>query len=70
MKLPVPVPSEVLLSAMVGLVEVLQQNPIARMVEPPSSDMDPPKVAVLVVMVPLEVVEIFRLLGTNDTSLP
>ena len=41
-KLPVPVPSEVWLSLVVGLVDVLQQTPLAVMEEPPLEMTFPP----------------------------
>jgi hypothetical protein len=44
-KLPVPVPSEVLVPAVVGVVEVLQQTPRAVIAAPPSLVMFPPPLA-------------------------
>ena len=41
-KLPVPVPSEVWLSLVVGLAEVLQQTPLAVTDAPPSEVIFPP----------------------------
>ncbi len=41
-KLPVPVPSEVLSSAVVGLAAVLQQTPLAVTAAPPSEVTFPP----------------------------
>ena len=41
-KLPVPVPSEVLLSLMVGLTDVLQHTPLAVTDAPPSDATFPP----------------------------
>ena len=49
-KLPVPVPSEVLLSFVVGLPEVLQQTPLAVTEEPPSEVTFPPLEALFVVI--------------------
>ena len=47
---PVPIPSTVLVAkAIVGLIVVLQQIPLAVMVAPPSEVMFPPDVAVVVV---------------------
>jgi len=49
-KLPVPVPSVVLLLLVVGLADVLQHTPLA-VTEPPPSDVTlPPVKAVVVVM--------------------
>jgi hypothetical protein len=45
-----PVPSVVLLSAVVGRVEVLQQTPLAVMVAPPLSEIAPPLDAIVEVM--------------------
>ena len=42
LKLPVPLPAVVLLSAMVGSCEVLQQIPLAVTADPPSKVMVPP----------------------------
>ena len=50
LKLPMPLPSEVWLSATVGLCEVLQQTPRAVTVEPPEEVTSPPQVAVVVVI--------------------
>ncbi len=50
-KLPVPEPSVVLLSAVVGLVLVLQHTPRAVIVVPPPEVMYPPLVAVVCVIV-------------------
>jgi hypothetical protein len=47
---PVPVPSVVLLSAVVGLADVLQQTPRAVTAAPPSELMFPPLEAVVDVM--------------------
>ena len=49
-KVPVPVPSEVLLSLMVGFWEVLQQTPLAVTSAPPSEVTFPPLEAVVMVM--------------------
>ena len=43
MKTPVPVPSEVLLFAIVGLVVVFQQTPLSVTAAPPSSEIFPPE---------------------------
>jgi hypothetical protein len=48
MKIPDPVPSEVLLLAVVGLTEVLQHTPLAVTAAPPSEVTFPPLVAVVV----------------------
>ena len=47
MNVPVPVPSVVLLSDVVGLAEVLQQTPRAETVAPPSEVTLPPEEAVV-----------------------
>jgi hypothetical protein len=47
---PVPLPSVVLLSAVVGLAEVLQQTPLTVTVAPPSEVTLPPPDAVVEVM--------------------
>ena len=47
---PVPVPSAVLLSEVVGLAEVLQQTPLAVTLDPPSEVTFPPPDAVVEVM--------------------
>ena len=44
-KLPVPDPSDVLLSAMVGPVVVLQHTPLSVTLAPPSLEMAPPLTA-------------------------
>ena len=49
-KLPVPVPSEVLLSDVVGLTEVLQQTPLAVIVAPPLEVTFPPLETLLAVI--------------------
>ena len=49
-KVAVPVPSVDLLSAVVGLGEVLQQIPLAVILLPPSLVMLPPPVAVVLVI--------------------
>ena len=57
LKAPVPVPSKVLvLSAVVGLEEVLHTTPFAMTVEPPSAVTFPPLVAELKEMLPTAVV--------------
>jgi hypothetical protein len=48
-KLPVPVPSDVLLFAIVGPVEILQQTPRTVTEAPPSLVMLPPLLAVVAV---------------------
>jgi hypothetical protein len=48
MKIPDPVPSEVLLLVVVGLAEVLQHTPLAVTAAPPSEVTFPPLVAVVV----------------------
>jgi hypothetical protein len=47
---PVPVPSVVLLSAVVGLADVLQQTPLAVTLDPPSEVTFPPPDAVVEVI--------------------
>ena len=47
-KFPVPVPSEVLESAVVGLVFVLQQIPLLVTFDAPSDEIIPPLIAVVV----------------------
>ena len=56
-KLPVPLPSVVLLSAVVGLEEVLQHTPRAVTIEPPSSVIFPPLCAELSVMLLIDIVD-------------
>ena len=46
-KLSVPVPSDVLSSAIVGFSDVLQQTPLAVTLAPPSEVIFPPPVAVV-----------------------
>ena len=46
-KVPVPIPSEVLLSEVVGVGEVLQQTPLSVTDDPPSEVIFPPDVAVV-----------------------
>ena len=56
-KLPVPVPSDVLvLNATVAPVEVLQQTPRAVMAEPPSVETLPPEIAVVILIAETAVV--------------
>ncbi len=55
-KVPVPVPSVVLLLAVVGFAEVLQQTPLAVTAAPPSAVTFPPLVAVVWVILVTEVV--------------
>ena len=50
MNAPVPLPSVVLLSAVVGLADVLQQTPRAVTADPPSEVTFPPLDAVVEVM--------------------
>ena len=47
MKLPIPVPSAVLESLMVGVVVVAQQTPLAVIAPPPSAVILPPETAVV-----------------------
>ncbi len=68
MKLPTSLPSIVILSAMVGLVVVLQQTPLALTPEIPSEDTVPPHSAVVqvilltvVVVTDGDVIEVIRL---------
>ena len=56
MKLPLPVPVEVLASAIVGFWDVLQQIPLTVMTAPPSLVMFPPLVAVVEVIAEMAVV--------------
>ena len=55
-KFPVPVPSVVWLSAVVGLTEVLQHTPRAITAAPPSEVILPPLAAVVEVMLEIAVV--------------
>ncbi len=57
MKAPEPAPSCVLELATVGDPVVFQQTPLAVMVAPPSAEMFPPEIAVVVVMEDAEAVE-------------
>ena len=50
-KIPVPVPSEVLLFAIVGVCDVLQQTPRAVIGEPPLLEMLPPDTADVLVTI-------------------
>ena len=56
MKLPLPVPVEVLGSAIVGFWDVLQQIPLTVTAAPPSLVMFPPLVAVVEVIADMAVV--------------
>ena len=71
-KPPVPVLSEVWLSLMVGLAEVLQHTPFAGTEAPPSDVTFPPLVAVVEVMEDGVVVVTVGVvvLVANETSLP
>lgn len=71
-KEPVPDPSVVLLSLVVGLADVLQQTPLAVMKAPSSTEIFPPLVAVVVVMEEGVVVESVGVteLVVNVRSLP
>jgi len=61
-KLPVPVPSDVLvLNEIVGPEEVLQQTPRAVIVEPPSEVVTPPDTAVVE---PIEAIAFVKSTGT------
>ena len=55
-KVPVPVPSVVWLSDVVGLAEVLQQTPLAVTAAPPASATFPPLDAVVEVILEIAVV--------------
>ena len=73
MKLPVPVPSVVLLSFVVGFDVVAQQIPLKVIDPPPSAVILPPDIAVAVVID--EAVVVVRFANTtwsvvNDTSFP
>ena len=67
MKVPVPVPLVVLLSAVVGLAEVLQHTPLAvTVVPPPEVTLPPPDavvevIDVIVVVVTVGVVKVVKL---------
>ena len=68
---PVPVPSVVLLSAVVGLSDVLQHTPRAVTVSPPSSVTLPPESAVVSVMFVIAVVvTVGAESAVNETWLP
>ena len=72
-KVPVPLPSLVLLSEMVGFALTLQQTPRAVTTSPPSEDITPPEVAVVYVIVVTEdVVNSETKVGivANTTSFP
>jgi hypothetical protein len=70
--IPIPVPSNVLLSAIVGLVAVLQHTPRTLTVAPPSEVILPPLVAVVPVMAVAAVVVIVAALAedVNEISVP
>ena len=71
MKEPVPVPSDVFESLVVGLAEVLQQTPLAVTDAPPSDEMFPPEDAVTEVIADTVVVVIVGIfVAVNDTSAP
>lgn len=55
-KVPVPVPSVVLLPAVVGVEVVAQQTPQAVTVAPPSLEITPPEEAVVAVTLEIAVV--------------
>ena len=65
MKLPTPFPSEVLLSAMVGLATMLQHTPRTVTVEPPLSSTVPPDCAVVVVMLVMDTVVTVGITGSG-----
>ena len=71
-KIPVPVPSTVLLFAVVGLGLVLQHTPRAVMPPPPESVTSPPPVALVNVISVMGVVVTVASTGevVNDCSLP
>jgi hypothetical protein len=72
-KVPVPIPSEVLLSAVVGLCDVLQQTPLTVIVPPPSAVILPPdfvEFEVIEVTSAVVIVALTTELVVNDTSLP
>ena len=71
-KLPIPIPSAVLLSAVVGDVVVLQHIPLVVMALPPSAVMFPPEVAETEVIAVMAVVVRVGKVATvvNDTSFP
>ena len=72
MKLPIPLPSIVCGSEIVGLVDVLQHTPLAVMVDPPSELIVPPDVADIVVISDTPAVEIVGKVvkEVNTSSLP
>ena len=65
-KFPIPMLSEVRLSAMVGDCAVLQQTPRAVMVSPPSEVIVPPLLAVVCVM--SVTVSVVRAIGTGGVT--
>ena len=68
-KLPIPLPSVVLLSAIVGFGEVLQQMPRAVTVPLPSEVTLPPHVAELtVILVTSVVVTVGNIIGSSGCS--
>jgi hypothetical protein len=66
-KLPVPVPSEVLSSEIVGLCEVLQHTPLDVTGESPESLMVPPPEALVDVME--DIIVVFRVGGFSKLEL-
>ncbi len=70
-KLPVPVPSDVVLLAVVGLGEVLKQTPLAVTEAPPSEVTFPPQDAVTEVTLPSASVVTAGVIGVvKDISFP
>ncbi|OQA85061.1 MAG: hypothetical protein BWY27_01360 [Bacteroidetes bacterium ADurb.Bin234] len=65
-KLPAPVPSEVLLSAIVGVSLVLQHTPRAVTVAPPSELITPPLVAVVLVTAVASLVLTTGIVGSSQ----
>ena len=72
-KMPVPVPSVVLESVVVGFADVAQQEPLAVIVPPPLSVIFPPEAAVVsVIELAAIVVRVATTTGlvVNETSFP